>query len=63
LRRCLYLAALTASRFDPRFRAFKERLIATGKAKKLVIVACARKLLTVLNAMTRTGTAYHDAST
>jgi transposase len=46
LRRCLYLAALTASRFDPRFRAFKERLIATGKARKLVIVACARKLLT-----------------
>lgn len=63
LRRCLYLAALTASRFDPRFRAFKERLIATGKAKNLVIVACARKLLTVLNAMTRTGTAYRDAPT
>ena len=42
LRRCLYLAALTASRFDPRFRAFKERLIAAGKARKLVIVACAQ---------------------
>lgn len=63
LRRCLYLAALTASRFDTRFRAFKERLIASGKARKLVIVACARKLLTVLNAMTRTGTAYHEAPT
>ncbi len=60
LRRCLYLAALTASRFDPRFKAFKERLIATGKARKLVIVACARKLLTVLNAMIRTRTAYQD---
>ncbi|MCE6967058.1 transposase [Cereibacter sphaeroides] len=58
LRRSLYLAALTASRFDPRFRAFKERLLAAGKARKLVIVACARKLLTVLNAMMRTGTAY-----
>lgn len=60
LRRCLYLAALTASRFDPRFKAFKERLIATGKARKLVIVACARKLLTVRNAMIRTRTAYQD---
>lgn len=60
--RCtLYLAALTASRFDPRFRAFKERMLAAGKAKKVVIVACARKLLTVLNAKMRTGTTYRDA--
>lgn len=58
IRRTLYLAALTASRFDPRFRAFKEHLLAAGKAKKLVIVACARKLLTVLNAMMRTGATY-----
>lgn len=63
LRRCLYLAALAASRFDPRFRTFKERLIAAGKARKLVIVACARKLLTVLNAMTRAGTTYLDTPT
>ncbi len=61
LRRCLYLAALTASRFDPVFRAFKERLIAAGKPRKLVIVACARKLLTVLNAMTKARTPYRDA--
>lgn len=61
IRRTLYLAALTASRFDPRFRTFKEHLLAAGKAKKLVIVACARKLLTVLNAMMRTGTTYRDA--
>jgi transposase len=61
IRRSLYLAALTASRFDPRFRAFKERLLAAGKPRKLVIVACARKLLTVLNAMMRTGTPYREA--
>mgnify|MGYP003571150869 FL=1 len=57
----LYLAALTASRFDPRFRTFKEHLLAVGKARKFVIAACARKLLTVLNAMMRTGTTYRDA--
>jgi transposase len=62
LRRCLYLAALTASRFDPVFLAFKERLIAAGKPRKLVIVACARKLLTVLNAMTKAKTPYRQAS-
>ncbi|MCG6113479.1 MAG: IS110 family transposase, partial [Paracoccus sp.] len=39
----------------------KEHLLAAGKAKKLVIVACARKLLTVLNAMMRTGTTYQGA--
>ena len=60
-RRTLFLAALTASRFDPRFRAFKERVLAAGKAKKVVIVACARELLTVLNAKMRTGTTYRDA--
>lgn len=62
LRRSLYLAALTASRFDPRFRAFKEHLLAAGKAKKIVIIACARKLLTVLNAMMKTGMAYREAT-
>lgn len=61
LRRSLYLAALTASRFEPRFRAFKETLLAAGKPRKVVIVACARKLLTVLNAMIRTGTVYRRA--
>ncbi|RWR16329.1 hypothetical protein D2T31_20355 [Sinirhodobacter populi] len=62
IRRTLYLAAVTASRFDPRFRAFKAHLLAAGKARKLGIVACARKLLTVLNAMMRTGTTYRDAT-
>ena len=62
VRRTLYLAALIASRFEPGFRAFKERLLTAGKAKKVVIVACARKLLTVLNAMMRTGTTYRDAT-
>jgi transposase len=57
IRSTLYVAALTASRLDPRFKAFQERLLATGKTKKPVIVACARKLLTVLNAMMETGTA------
>lgn len=61
LRRSLYLAALTASRLEPRFRAFKENLLAAGKPRKVVIVACARKLLTVVNAMIRTGTVYREA--
>jgi transposase len=36
-------------------RAFYERLLAAGKPKKLALVACMRKLLTILNAMARSG--------
>jgi transposase len=58
VRRALYLAAFVASRCDPRFRAFRHRLQAAGKPLKVAITACARKLLTILDAMTRTGQDY-----
>lgn len=53
VRRALYIAALVASRFNPELRAFRERLIANGKPFKVAIIATARKLLTILNAMIR----------
>jgi transposase len=49
----LYMGALVATRFNPRIRAFYERLVAAGKVKKVAIVACMRKLLIILNAMMR----------
>lgn len=55
LRSLLYLAALQASRRCPRFMAFRARLEAKGKTAKQAIIAVARKLLTILNAMLRTG--------
>ncbi len=58
VRRALYLAAFNASRRDPALKAFRERLLAAGKPVKLAIVACARKLLTILNAMSRNGSDY-----
>jgi transposase len=63
LRRTLYLAAFIASRFDPRFKAFRARLQAAGKPPKLAITACARKLLTVLNAMFRDNADYKSQPT
>ena len=48
-RRMLYLAALIAKRFDPGLKAFAERLLARGKAKKLVTVAVMRKLIEAAN--------------
>jgi transposase len=55
-RSLLYIAALHASRHDPGFRAFRARMQANGLTVKQALVATARKLLTVLNAMLRSGT-------
>jgi len=54
VRQVLYMATLSATRFNPVIHAFYERLLKAGKEKKVAIVACMRKLLTILNAMLRT---------
>ena len=51
VRAVLYMAALVAARFNPVIRAFYQRLCAAGKAKKVALTACMRKLLIILNAM------------
>jgi transposase len=51
VRAALYMAAIVAARFNPVIRAFYQRLCAAGKAKKVALVACMRKLLTIVNAM------------
>jgi len=58
-RRALYLAAFIASRHDPRMKAYRKSLEARGKSVKVAIIACARKLLTILNAMLRSKTDYN----
>jgi transposase len=55
VRTVLYMATLVATRRNPVIRAFYLRLVAAGKAKKLALIACARKLITILNQMVRTG--------
>ena len=54
LRAVLYMAALVASRCNPIIAAFYQRLLDAGKVKKVALVACMRKLLTILNAILRT---------
>ena len=51
VRSVLYMAALTAQRFNPLIRAFAQRLQAAGKPFKVVLTACMRKLLVILNTM------------
>ena len=55
IRRVLYMATLTATRYNPAIKTFYERLKAAGKLPKVALIACMRKLLTTLNAMVRTG--------
>jgi transposase len=51
VRGVLYMATLTATRFNPTIRAFYERLRTAGKLPKVALTACMRKLITILNAM------------
>jgi transposase len=55
VRHALYMAALAACRSHPFFRSFYQRLVTSGKPPKVALVACMRKLLTILNAMIRDG--------
>jgi len=55
VRKVLFMGAMVALRHNPVLKAFFERLIAAGKPKKVAIIAVARKLLTILNAIVRDG--------
>ena len=62
LRTALYMATLAATRFNLVIRAFYQRLLAAGKVKKVALVACMRKLLTILNAIVKSGTPWNENS-
>jgi transposase len=53
VRTVLYMATISASRYNPIIKSFYEHLLQKGKLKKVALVACMRKLLTILNAMLR----------
>jgi transposase len=61
VRAVLYMAMLSAVRYNPVLKAFYARLLAAGKPKKVAMVACMRKLLTILNAMLRNDQAWDDS--
>ena len=55
VRSALYMATLSASRYDPVIKAFYQRLLAAGKAMKVALTACMHKLLTIINAVIKSG--------
>lgn len=60
VRSVLYMAALAARRCNPVIRAFADRLEAQGKLPKVILVACMRKLLVILNSMVKTNTHWNN---
>lgn len=61
VRSALYMAALVASRHNPMLRDFYQRLLANGKAKKTALIAVARKLVTIANAILKESTPWQNA--
>src|SRR5215216_1995635 len=58
VRNVLYMAALSACRYNPALRTFHKRLAAAGKKPKVILVAVMRKMITTLNAMLRDGASW-----
>ena len=59
IRAALYMAALAAKRFNPKIKRFADKLAQSGKPFKVILTACMRKLLTVLNAILKTKTPWN----
>jgi transposase len=60
VRAALYMTVQSAVRFNPVLKVVSDRLVGAGKAKKLALVACMRKLLSILNAVVRDRTPWQD---
>nr|WP_254919494.1 transposase [Pantoea sp. VS1] len=55
IRSMLYMAVLSAVRYNPEIKAFYENLTSRGKVFKVAMTACVRKMITIINAMIRGG--------
>lgn len=62
IRRALYMATLTSIKYSPELKSFFERMRLAGKPFKVAMVACMRKLLTILNAMVKSKTIWNGGT-
>ena len=63
IRKALYMPAVVAIRYNPVIRDLYQRLLAKGKLKKVALVACMHKMLTILNSMAKNNSQWHYATT
>jgi len=61
VRNALYMATVTAIRFNPLIKSFYERLTSSGKEFKVALTACMRKLLVIINSMMKKNTAFKQS--
>ena len=59
MRSALFVGAMVAARYNPQLKQFRDKLVAAGKPKLLALVAVARKLITILNAILRDRRPWH----
>ena len=62
VRSVLYMAAMSAKKWNPVIKVFYDRLIGAGKKFKVAITACMHKMLIILNSMVRNGQKWHVES-
>jgi transposase len=55
------MAVLSGTRYNPTIKVFYQRLLKAGKPKKVALTACMRKLLTILNAMVKSGKPWQES--
>ena len=60
VRTVLFMSMMSAIQHNPQIRGFYQRLLAAGKPKKVAIIACMRKQLTILNALLKNGTRWDE---
>jgi transposase len=60
VRTLLYMSTLSTIQYHPKIKAMYERLMAAGKPKKVALVTCMRKPLTILNSMMKSGTHWDE---
>jgi transposase len=60
VRTVLYMSMLSAVQHDPKIKSMYERLVAAGNPRKVALVACVRKQLTILNTMMKNGTHWDE---
>lgn len=60
VRTVLFMAMMSAIQSNPKFKAIYTKLVSAGKPKKVALVACMRRLLTILNAMVKNGTVWDE---
>lgn len=61
MRTALYMATLVATQCNPVIKPHYQKLLAKGKAKKVALIACMRRLLVIANAMLRNGTHWDES--